>query len=177
MKSFFVFCCVFSPQIVSSSWCLTKLTSVSNRDQRLIVPTSIFNAWIDKFNNIKHPTKIIVIISLTCHHFYCWNGAHARLVLSATDIALWCMMTSSNGNIFRVTGPLCGEFTSPGEFPTQRPVTRSFDVFFDPCLNKRLGKHSWGWWLEPPSCPLWRQSKSMCQLWANLRLLAVLMTS
>ena len=40
-------------------------------------------------------------------------------------------MTSSNGNIFRVTGPLCGEFTGPGEFPAQRPVTRSFDVFFD----------------------------------------------
>ena len=39
-------------------------------------------------------------------------------------------MTSSNGNTFRVTGPLCGEFTGPGEFPTQRPVTRSFDVFF-----------------------------------------------
>ena len=37
-------------------------------------------------------------------------------------------MTPSNGNIFRVTGPLCGEFTGPGEFPTQRPVTRSFDV-------------------------------------------------
>ena len=40
-------------------------------------------------------------------------------------------MTSSNGNIFCVTGPLCGEFTAHGEFPTQRPVTRSFDVFFD----------------------------------------------
>ena len=50
------------------------------------------------------------------------------------------MMTSSNGNIFRVTGPLCGEFTGPGEFPTQRPVTRSFDVFFDLRLNKRLSK-------------------------------------
>ena len=37
-------------------------------------------------------------------------------------------MTSSNGNIFRITGPLCGKFTGPGEFPTQRPVTRSFDV-------------------------------------------------
>ena len=48
------------------------------------------------------------------------------------------MMTSSNGNIFRVIGPLCGEFTGPGEFPTQRPVTRSFDVFFDLRLNKRL---------------------------------------
>ena len=50
------------------------------------------------------------------------------------------MMTSSNGNSFRVTGPLCGEFTGPGEFPTQRPVTRSFDVLFDLCLNKRLSK-------------------------------------
>ena len=28
-----------------------------------------------------------------------------------------------------------------GEFPAQRPVTRSFDVFFDLCLYKRLSKH------------------------------------
>ena len=27
------------------------------------------------------------------------------------------MMTSSNGNIFRVTGPLCGEFTGPRRIP------------------------------------------------------------
>ena len=43
-----------------------------------------------------------------------------------------------------------------GEFPTQRPVTRSFDVFFDLRLNKRLSKQSWGWWLETLSRPLWR---------------------
>ena len=67
------------------------------------------------------------------------------------------MMTSSNGNIFRVTGPLCGEFTGPGEFPTQRPVTRSFDVFFDLRLNKRLSEQPWGWWFETPSWSLWRQ--------------------
>ena len=68
----------------------------------------------------------------------------------------YSMMTSSNGNIFRVTGPLCGEFTGPGEFPTQRPVTRSFDVFFDLRLNKRLSKQPWGWWFETPSWSLWR---------------------
>ena len=68
------------------------------------------------------------------------------------------IMTSSNGNIFRVTGPLCGEFTGLGEFPTQRPVTRSFDVFFDLCLNKRLSKQSWGWWFETLSWSLWRHS-------------------
>ena len=57
------------------------------------------------------------------------------------------MMTSSNGNIFLVAG-LCvcvcggggggggGGFTS--EFPSQRPVTRSFDVFVDLRLNKRM---------------------------------------
>ena len=69
------------------------------------------------------------------------------------------MMTSSSGNIFRVTGHLCGEFTGPGEFPTQRPVTRSFDAFFDLRLNKRLSKQPWGWWL--PSWPLWRQCNEM----------------
>ena len=35
------------------------------------------------------------------------------------------MMTSSNGNIFRVTGHLCGNSPVPGEFPAQRPVTRT----------------------------------------------------
>ena len=69
------------------------------------------------------------------------------------------MMTSSNGNIFRVTGHLCGEFTCPSEFPTQRPVTRSFDVFFDLPLNKRLRKQSWAWWFETLSHPLWRHCK------------------
>ena len=39
-------------------------------------------------------------------------------------------MTLSNGTIVRVTGPLCGEFSGPGEFPAQRPVTRSFNVLF-----------------------------------------------
>ena len=43
-------------------------------------------------------------------------------------------MTSSNGNIFRVTDHLCGEFTGPGELPAQRPVTRRFDVFFFICV-------------------------------------------
>ena len=42
------------------------------------------------------------------------------------------------------------------EFPVQRPVTRSFDVFFDLCLNKRLSKQSWGLWSETPPRPLWR---------------------
>ena len=44
-------------------------------------------------------------------------------------VRLQAMMTSSNRNIFRVTGLLCGEFTGHRWFPTQRTVTRSFNVF------------------------------------------------
>ena len=43
-----------------------------------------------------------------------------------------------------------------GEFPTQRPVTRSFDVYFDLRPNERLSKQSRGWWFETLSSPLWR---------------------
>ena len=45
------------------------------------------------------------------------------------------MMTSPNWHIFRVTGPLWGNPPVTGGFPSQRPVTRSFDVFYV-CLNK-----------------------------------------
>ena len=48
-----------------------------------------------------------------------------------------------------------------GEFPAQRPVTRSFDVFFDLRLNKRLSKQSWGWWFETLSRPLWRHCNGL----------------
>ena len=43
-----------------------------------------------------------------------------------------------------------------GKFPSQRPVTRSFEVFFDLRLNKQLSKQSWSWWFETQSRSLWR---------------------
>ena len=65
------------------------------------------------------------------------------------------MMTSSNGNIFRVTVHLCEDFTGHRWIPAQRPVTRSFDVFFDLRLIKRLSKQLRGWWFETPLRSLW----------------------
>ena len=54
-----------------------------------------------------------------------------------------------------------GNSSVTGEFPSQRPVTRSFDLFFDLHLNKRLSKQSWGWWFETPSCSLWRHCNAL----------------
>ena len=96
-------------------------------------------------------------------HFYSDNR---KIVLQTLLLRQWksvkeyhqsyaCMMVSSNENIFRTTGPLCEEFTGDGEFPAQRPVTQSFNVFFDLRLNKWFSKQSWGWRFEMPSHLLW----------------------
>ena len=52
--------------------------------------------------------------------------------------------------------PFVGNSRLTGEFASQRPVTRSFDVFFDLRLNKRLSKQSWRRSFETPSRSLWR---------------------
>ena len=39
---------------------------------------------------------------------------------------------------FRITGPLWRESTGHWWFPSQRPVTRSFDVYFDPWIKKSV---------------------------------------
>ena len=43
-----------------------------------------------------------------------------------------------------------------GEFCAQRPVTRSFDFFFDLRLNQQVSKQWRCSWFEMPLCSLWR---------------------
>ena len=71
-------------------------------------------------------------------------------------ISSWIKMTLSHGNIFRVTGPLWVNPPVIGGFLSQRPVTRSFNIFFDLHPNKRLSKQSRRWWFEAQSRSLWR---------------------
>ena len=70
---------------------------------------------------------------------------------------------------FSVLLALCaGNSPVTGDFPTQKPVTRSFDVFFDLHLEyKRLSKKWWGWWLETPSRSLWRHCNACWQCWVT----------
>ena len=65
----------------------------------------------------------------------------------------WCHQMAK----FSASLAICaGNSPVPGEFPAQRPWTRSFDVFFDLGPNKWLSKQWWGWWFETPSNPLSR---------------------
>ena len=82
------------------------------------------------------------------------TGACLPVIISGTLVLLpfAFMVTSSNGNMFRITGLCAGNSPVTGEFPTQRPVTRSFEVFFDMRMSKQLRRC----WYETLSCSVWR---------------------
>ena len=77
------------------------------------------------------------------------------VLMSSMSVPWWRLQMETFSALLAICA---GNSPVPGEFPAQRPVTRSFDVFFDLHLNRRLSKQSWGWWFETLSCPLWRHS-------------------
>ena len=86
------------------------------------------------------------------------------LILFPEALSLWVLSSRSwwwshQKETFSVLLALCaGNSPVTCEFPAHRPVTQSFDIFFNLRLNKRLSKQSWGWWFETPSSSLWRHS-------------------
>ena len=68
----------------------------------------------------------------------------------------YIMMTSSNGNIFCVTGHLCGEFTGPRWIPHTKASDAELSCFLWSASDKPLSKHSRGWWFETLSRSFWR---------------------
>ena len=88
-------------------------------------------------------------IRLWCNHWwYSWHHG-----------AWWRHQIETVSTLLAIRA---GNSPVPGEFPAQRPVARSFDVFFDLRLNKRLSKQSWGWCFETLSCLLWRHCNGIC---------------
>ena len=84
---------------------------------------------------------------------YPWHGVLSYSIDIVSNHSWWRHQMET----FSVLLAICaGNSPVTGEFPAQRPVTRSVGVFFDLRLNKRLSKQSWDWWFETPPCPLWR---------------------
>ena len=96
------------------------------------------------------------VVCLTDLHYTGWLWMTA-----AADITVWArlgcsahsMMTSSDGNIFRVTGHLCGEFNGYRWIPSKKACDAEFWCF--------LWQQWWCWWFETPSCPLWRHCNGL----------------
>ena len=69
--------------------------------------------------------------------------SESELMISVTEFSWWRHQTETFSALLAL-------------FPSQRPVTRSFDVFFNLRPNRRLSKQHWGWWFEMQSLSLWR---------------------
>ena len=103
----------------------------------------------------------------------CYKGSrlcYEAPILHSGNTYLVSMMTSSNGNIFRVTGHLWGEFTGPRWIPLTKASDAELWCFLWSRLDKRLSKQSWGWWFETRSRSLWRDSNGQIKnaLFLNL---------
>ena len=87
-----------------------------------------------------------------------WVQSHLIWYVHApTRAYIWITWWRHHMKTFSALLALCaGNWPVTGEFPSQRPVTRSFGVFFYLRLNKRLSKQWRRCWFETPSCSLWR---------------------
>ena len=118
-------------------------------DESLVFIPKIYRLhyWSLGMDKLFHPTLYAIItIIIFCLLFLLCFSLH-------DDVMKW--------KHFPRYWPLCGNSPVTGEFPAQRPVTVSFDVFFDLHLNKRLSKQSQGRWFETPSHPLWRHRNAL----------------
>ena len=87
------------------------------------------------------------------------NWAHTTVLMALHDDVIKWKHFPCNWPFVRGISPVTGEF------PAQRPVTRSFDVSLICALNKRLSKQSLGWWFETPSRSLWRHFLDPPKMW------------
>ena len=82
----------------------------------------------------------------------------------------WChdvMSTSSNENILRITGLLCGEFTYQRWIPRTKASDAELWCFLWSAPKPKLSKQWRRRWFETPSCSLWRHCNGQ---WCGKRL-------
>ena len=119
---------------------------------------AVVSLWITaKFNDMFSYHKIsggVVSEILRSNRLSVGHAAYWKYFVHVCQISSWWRHQMET---FSTLLALCaGNSLITGEFPAQRPVTRSFEVFFDLRLNSQLSKQSWRRWFGTPSCSLWR---------------------
>ena len=116
---------------LNSPWWKIKLSIIGNVAKYSTLRTTQITHGSKSHTspNILHPDKQVGnnIAKQTGFGVSVWQ------IVYHDDVTKW-------KNIFRITDLLCRNSPVSGEFPAQRPVTRSFDVFFDLRLNRQLSK-------------------------------------
>ena len=107
--------------------------------------------------NIKSLVDKIFLPSLSCISNGCWP---------VRNFCLYPWWRHQIETFSALLAPCAGNSMVTGEFPSQSPATRSFDVCFNLRRNKWLSQHARHLWFETPSRSLWRYCnvKGYCQL-------------
>ena len=106
------------------------IDNLVTRQPRVVAAPHIRTVYSMKYARVVIPPCCVFVISkpwvdLRDSFTHILRGRFSDMIFAVPVIEPSFMMTSSNENIFHVTGHFCGEFTGPGEFPAQRPVTRA----------------------------------------------------
>ena len=140
----------------------TRQRAYNHQDEKVQVPLEwkqmslivdlLDYLWVNFVIHNLNPNHFLVVFISTES-----ESDDANVVITTTSCAsTW--RRHQMETLYALLALCAGNSPVTGEFPAQRPVTQSFDVFFDLRLNKRLSKQSWGWWFETPLRSLWRQS-------------------
>ena len=104
-----------------------------------------------------------------------WNGFNCKMGPFCLGLSvLWWRHQMET--VSALLAFCAGNSPVTGEFPAQGPVTRSFDVFFDLRLDRKLSKQWKRWWFETPPRSLWchcsvncrKQYSVLCNLYPNV---------
>ena len=137
-------CCQATSHYLSQCWPISLSPYGVTRPQWVNMSIQAKNRWFE--SNLGKITRLVAAIK---------SLRFALFQVKSTGPP-GCPWWRHQMETFSALLALCaGNSPVTGEFPAQRPVMRSFDVFFDLRLSKRLSKQSWGWWFEMPSHPLW----------------------
>ena len=133
-----------NPSLPMSRWTGSSLFSIM--DCRLFAPSHHIHPWWliihTTRNTLQRKISKEYEFSLTKLHWNCnfatiWSRGDE---LIHDDFIKWTHLPRY--------WPFAGNSPLIGKFSSQRPLTRSFDVFFDLRLNKQLSKQSWSWWFD-----------------------------
>ena len=125
------------------------------------IQTTILDLYPATLNKGKRPQLVLLGICITAFllglnlttNVSLAITLKSKLIIYVLNIS---MMTSSNGNIFRVIGPLWGESTGHRWIPLTKASDAELWCFLWPRLTKWLSKQSRRRWFEIQSHSLWR---------------------
>ena len=117
------------------SLCLTVNLTLMNKTNEIWIKLPTFSLNEMHFRISSHK----------CQRFLEWN-AFQNIISQMSAIFSMCMITLSNGNIFRITDPLCGEFTSHRWIPHTKAIDAELWSFlwFAPEINRWVNNHEAG---------------------------------